>query len=422
MAKKLKNLEITSVSFVDAGANQRADINLVKNKDGVAGEPKRSLGKRLLDFFTGSGIKQEDIEQTLDTVEKAGFSDQLALSRRMEGCSKSCDQVWKFTDALAISLANSIYNDELDPIARSTEMSDSLNEFSQMVKDAIGMWKDCTPYEKMTEDITKCYEGIKGEGELEAIAKARDELTSIINKSTGVVGKQAENKPKMQEGAQEEMKIDKSKMTEAEKAFLESIEKRYGTEDANTAAPSTGTDPETKPEGDVAKSAGTQTPAQNQNPEPAKPAEDNSDIYKGLSPELKAEFESLKKFKADAEDKELHDVAKRYEILGKKDEDLFPVLKSLKESSQDAYNQFVAGLDSAKDQVEKSGAFGEIGSTGTGMMASTAIAKSQAEGKIDTIAKSYVEKDPNMSYQKALAKAWEDHPELIAEYEQETNN
>lgn len=35
------------------------------------------------------------------------------------------------------------------------------------------------------------------------------------------------------------------------------------------------------------------------------------------------------------------------------------------------------------------------------------------------IAKSYVEKNPTMSYVDALAKAWEDNPQLVLQYEEE---
>ena len=67
--------------------------------------------------------------------------------------------------------------------------------------------------------------------------------------------------------------------------------------------------------------------------------------------------------------------------------------------------------------VNNSGVFGEIGKSFSGGTA--AVKKSAAEGKIDTIAKGLIEKDPSMPYNMALAKAWEAHPELMAEYEDE---
>ena len=162
-------------------------------------------------------------------------------------------------------------------------------------------------------------------------------------------------------------------------AELDDIEKRYGSDDQPATVE------ETKPE-EVGKSL-VAIPSEDPKNQP-------NNVYKDLSPEVQKEIEELKKYKKAAEDRELHDVAKRYEILGKKDEDLFPVLKFLKAASKDAYDQFIAGLDSAKESVEKSGIFDEIGKSGTGTMPSTSIAKSQAEGKIDNIAKGYIEKGP----------------------------
>ena len=45
------------------------------------------------------------------------------------------------------------------------------------------------------------------------------------------------------------------------------------------------------------------------------------------------------------------------------------------------------------------------------------VAKSEPETKIEGIAKSYMEKDPTLDYNGALAKAWENNPQLMAEYD-----
>lgn len=59
-------------------------------------------------------------------------------------------------------------------------------------------------------------------------------------------------------------------------------------------------------------------------------ADDPDNIYKGLHPAVKAELEGLKKFREESENKELAEVAKKYTIIGKKEEELVPLLKSLK--------------------------------------------------------------------------------------------
>ena len=142
------------------------------------------------------------------------------------------------------------------------------------------------------------------------------------------------------------------------------------------------------------------------------------DIFKGLNPGLKAQVEALIKFKADAEEKEMKEICKRYAILGKTEEELLPVLKSTKAVSQEAYDQVIKTLDDAKAAVENSGTFSEIGKSGHAGVAKGADTSS-AEGKIASIAKSYVEKNPTMNYVDAVAKAWEDNPELVLQYEEE---
>ena len=69
-------------------------------------------------------------------------------------------------------------------------------------------------------------------------------------------------------------------------------------------------------------------------------------------------------------------------------------------------------MDASVEAVEKSAIFGEIGRSGHGAVTET-------EEKIQTIAKGYVEKDPSMSMETAIAKAWTDHPELLDQYDSE---
>ena len=375
MPTKLKSLKLTSVSLVDQGANQRAEINLKKRKDPNA--PKEGFLKRLLDFVKKSGYKQEDVETKLDDIEKSRFTDEIKNQEKREDRYECGGQIDSFIEAIRFDILSDLFDDSLSPNQRRQSITSSINDFADTALKACESWKNGKPAD-VSVDIEKMTEPITDESVLKAIIKARDGLSSVIDKSTHEVTTKAQEEPEMQKGA-DDMKIDKSKLTEAERAFLDSIEKRYGSDDQPATVE------ETKPEG-VEKSLVT-IPSED-------PKNKSEDVYKGLSPEVQKEIEELKKYKEAAEDRELHDVAKRYEILGKKDEDLFPVLKSLKAASKDAYDQFIAGLDSAKEPVEKSGIFDEIGKSGTGTMPSTSIAKSQAEGKIDNIAKGYIEKGP----------------------------
>lgn len=262
----------------------------------------------------------------------------------------------------------------------------------------------------------------KDKEELAVMKSAQVRLNEAIQKAS----EEKEDGPEDDEpkGDGEEMKIDKSKMTESERAFFESIEKRYGTEEG------TGT-PETPPavtppaqgtaqssEEAVAKALQTLGLTGATNTGDTGTADTGDDIFKGLNPGLKAQVEALIKFKADAEEKEMKEICKRYAILGKTEEELLPVLKSTKAVSQEAYDQVIKTLDDAKAAVENSGTFSEIGKSGHAGVAKGADTSS-AEGKIASIAKSYVEKNPTMNYVDAVAKAWEDNPELVLQYEEE---
>ena len=88
--------------------------------------------------------------------------------------------------------------------------------------------------------------------------------------------------------------------------------------------------------------------------------------------------------------------------------------KSLRAAGGTAFDDMIAVLDNAVDVVEKSGAFTEVGKSGHG-----SASAGQAEEKINTIAKGYMEKDASLDYTSAVAKAWENNPELMEEYEKE---
>lgn len=207
------------------------------------------------------------------------------------------------------------------------------------------------------------------------------------------------------------MKIDKSKLTAAERAFLEDIEKRCGEEDpaeggeGNTAPAAQ--EPETtpaEPQGEVAKGKAAKA-------EPA--ADGTEDVYKGIHPAVKAELEALKKFRQEAEDKELKEVAKRYAIIGKKEDELVPVLKDLKAAGGTAYAEMIAVLDSAVETVEKSGAFTEIGkSGGAGTTEGAAWAKAEHEA-------AEIMKSKGVSKAQALDEVFQNDPELAKECEEE---
>ncbi len=413
MATKLRNLKIKKVDFVDEGANPDADIKMRKKKDREEPKNSSSILKKLFGFIgKAAGMNQEEIDSAVAEIQKG---DSISFSEKVNEVNnqKICDEIWDIGYALQSSLCLILNDDELDSTSAAAAMQESLDEFYAVVQESIRKWSSgrSASIVKKNEDIS--------EAELEIMKSAVERLNETIEKAAKEESEKEEpdnnQKPKGEE-KEMGMKIDKSKLTDAERVFLENIEKRYGvdegdnTVDGGASAPLEQLLPPVSTEPTVVKSV-TQ-PVPNVVASVVQTEEPDS-IYKGLHPAVRAELESLKKFREDAEARELTEVAKRYVIIGKKEEELVPMLKSLKAAGGTAYNDMIAVLDQAVAAVEKSGVFSEIGKSGHG---STAGA---AEAKIETIAKGYMEKNSSLDYAAAVARAWEDHPELMSEYETE---
>lgn len=337
MATKLKNLKVKKVDFVDEGANPDAHIELFKRKDGKPEEdlkkPKEDdeeeekqneggVMKRLLSAIAKMvGINPGELNSAIEEIEK-GNSESFKEKMAQRKAQKIADEIWDFCYALQSSLCSVLWDEDLDGAGATAAMIENLDEFYSVVKDAISQWSD-----GKVSNIAKNDQKISEE-ELAVMKSAQVRLNEAIQKAS----EEKEDGPEDDEpkGDGEEMKIDKSKLTESERAFLESIEKRYGTEEGAGK-------PETPPAGTAA---------------------------------------------------------------------------------QEAYDQVIKTLNDAKAAVENSGTFSEIGKSGHAGASKGPDANS-AEGKIDSIAKSYIEKNPTMSYVDALAKAWEDNPQLVLQYEEE---
>lgn len=423
MATKLKNLKVTKVDFVDEGANPDAHIMLYKRKDGnepaqedAAGEKNTGFLKKLATLIAkAAGMGQEEIDSAMEEIQK---SDSVSFNEKLNEAKnrKIADEIWDLCYALQSSLCSILYDEELDSTGSFTAMQSSVDEFCGVVKESIQQWSEgkAASIVMKSEDVT--------EADLEIMKSARDRLTEAIEKASSET-EEPENNIEQPKGDDDMgIRIDKSKMTPAERAFYEDIEKRCGVDDgANPQVPAgaenqpVGATPPATPTGQtstelpVNKSAalipteglaGMQT-------------EGKEDIYKGLHPAVRAELESLQKFRQDAEDKELREVAKRYAIIGKKEDELFPVLKSLKAAGGTAYNDMIAIMDQTVETVEKSGAFTEIGKNGHGSNEGGAWA--EAEVKAVELMKSRT----GISKAKALDEVLMADPELAERCEKE---
>lgn len=147
------------------------------------------------------------------------------------------------------------------------------------------------------------------------------------------------------------------------------------------------------------------------NDKPADEEEKKEDGVEKASPELAAALERLDTLEKSAAMKEFTETAKKYAPLGEKEEDLAKSLYEMKKSSEANYNAYIGILDKSLALVEKSGVFAEIGKSASGTSGNVL-------DKVNAAADEIQKSDATMTREQAVAKAWTDHPEFVAEYEE----
>ncbi len=411
MANKLKDLQVTKVDFVDAGANPEANVVLFKRKQEEAAaesKPQQKTGflhSVIAAIAKSVGATEAQIDAAMEEIAK---SDAETFGEKMvqRQLRRTADEIWDYCYALQESLCSILRDTDVPAENKPTLMTQSCAEFTAAVSAAIPKWSVGVPTK-----VEKSADQPLTDERLQIAKEAKERLDEMIQKSGPCKTKtdktceepvaaecgESPKKANCEEGENKDMKIDKSKLSPEELAALEAIEKKAGIQDDNTHAPTT--DP-------VAKSAEHTT-------DPA--AGETDDIYKGLHPAVAAELKELRKRADEAEEKEILAVAKKYELLGKKPEELAPVLKSLKAAGGTAYTDMISILDANLATVQASPAFNEIGKRGgNGAPISDGDAAwAQIEKHAEEIRKSA----PAMTYAEAIDKACQDHPDLVHQYE-----
>jgi hypothetical protein len=178
-----------------------------------------------------------------------------------------------------------------------------------------------------------------------------------------------------------------SKLTPEELAVLDAIEKKYGTAEPGAAVDG------------VAKAQ--------------EPPELHPEVKKALE-ENKAMATRMEELQKSLEIKDLTITAAKYEVLGKKADELATKLYGMKKSGGTVYDDYVALLDEQLTMVEKGGLFGEVGTSRSG----SAPGGTELMAKVAEIRKA----NGGMGEAEAFAKAYEENPALAAKYEQEYMN
>lgn len=149
---------------------------------------------------------------------------------------------------------------------------------------------------------------------------------------------------------------------------------------------------------------------------PAQKAEGVETQKSATPPELQAALERMEGLAKSLEMKEYTEIAKRFEPLGENVEELAKTLYDMKHSAPDMYDKYVGVLEKSLEMQNQGGLFREIGKSAGGYSAATGV-----EAKADMKAQEIMKSHPDMCYDDAIAKAWED-PELMAEYDNEYNH
>lgn len=359
---KLKNMKLTSVDLVKRGANQDADIKLFKNYDGVPDEDETQ------------GFFKNLTNSIADAVRKA-FSpnDSTDEGEILFDVTKSQDDLSSMTSILDESF-NSILTDSVLKSEEKTEMlHKSLSEFTETV----GGYITSLGSVNKSHDIDTINQNTQSKGENETMRNLTME------------------------------DVDKSLLSPEETVQLDALlEKACKTKKAD------GMEDDIPNEDDVV--------------EPTKSGDKKKAVVpkegeEEMNPEVKKALEEVATLKKSIAMKEMMDVAKKYTVLGKKEEEVAKTLFDMKEQNESVYKAYVEALDAQVELVEKSGMFAEIGKSGQGYVGYGSVTKSESESKIEVAAAEIRKSDPNMSYEMSVAKAWESNPELMAAYEDSYN-
>lgn len=147
MAKtKLKDLEVTEVSLVDAGANQHAHVALYKRNGGKPEEqptgqnPEQAPAKSgLHKFFSAIGkalkLDQADVDSAVADIEKADTFNDKMEERKLR---RITDEIWDVCFALENSLCSIIRDEEVTD--KAALMNQSIDEFDVAIKGLVTSW------------------------------------------------------------------------------------------------------------------------------------------------------------------------------------------------------------------------------------------------------------------------------------------
>ena len=302
--------------------------------------------------------------------------------------AKVRDEIWMVIDALSGSINSVLDDDEMDPAGKQAAIVKTVAEFSAAVSGCVSNW--CAG---KTAGLQKKDGGSTRPQKTGAGGSTRRELADPDDAADEDVDEGNE-----EEQEEEEMTIDKSRMSPEDRAAYEELVKKYapaGEGGSGAAAPGA--------------QSGAADPAV-QKREPGQPAAPSA-----VSAEIQNELEELRKFREDMELERMVTFAKKYEVIGKKPDELGRKLLAAKAAGGTAYNDMVSILDEMVALQESSDSFHEIGKSVSG--GTIADSGNAAWEKIEKKADELQAANPDLKRHQAIDMACMQNPTLVHEYE-----
>ena len=151
MATKLKNMRLTSVDLVRAGANQEADICLFKSAQEPPEQPESiesAIGRQILALLRKSLTEGEN-----EPVEKE--KDDHATFDEVEDGKKANETLEFYLEALEDSYISIQRADTLTEDEKESMMIQSLNEFNEAMKELIPELVAAVPWDEHDDEPPK---------------------------------------------------------------------------------------------------------------------------------------------------------------------------------------------------------------------------------------------------------------------------
>lgn len=372
---KLKQLQINKIDLVDAGANPGADVLIFKRDDSAEEDEQATMLEKAFNALAKAlGIKKED-EETPDEIAK------MQKHFNQHGAESTTDEIESAIRMSGYGLAESMIQIlKSDTENKREAMRQNLDDFQNVMNDGVDFWLN----------------GLTRVDLAKSISDLEEDQVKLFKSAAAWLNEQVD-----------EEEVDENEVLKEDEDDEEEVypELDVNDEDIVEDADENQKDDE-DPEDEEEESE--------MNKEKLNKSKEQEDIYKGLHPEVAKELQELKKFKADKEDEELMEICKGYEVTGQKAEDIFKMLKPLRDN-QEAYDSVIKALDTAKNTVENSGMFDEIGKSGN---RAAGVGANAAFTAIQKKADEIMEKEPELSRPEAIDKAFLLCPDHLAELDQ----